>query len=126
MNEITFMQDDPRCLSWFISVKQNYTILTVYQLCNEFSLNYHNYLSILNHLITSYLNIIVISAFYTISPYHNSPWTDEVYTNLGLYSLKKTPSYWYRDSHYKPETVVRPSQVYNGIPIPIRQRRFSE
>ena len=23
--------------------------------------------------------------------------------------IKKTPSYQYRDSHYKPETVVRPS-----------------
>ena len=29
---------------------------------------------------------------------------------------KKTPSYWYRDSRYKPETVVRPSEVYNGDP----------
>ena len=27
--------------------------------------------------------------------------------------LIKTPSYSYRDSHYKPETVVRPSQFYN-------------
>ena len=29
---------------------------------------------------------------------------------------KKTPSYWYRDPHYKPKTVWRPSQVYNGKP----------
>ena len=27
---------------------------------------------------------------------------------------KKMPSCQYRDSHYKPETVIRPSQVYNG------------
>ena len=27
----------------------------------------------------------------------------------GLLFTKKTPSYQYRDSHYKPETVVRPS-----------------
>ena len=33
---------------------------------------------------------------------------------LGLYSLKKTPSYGYRIPHYKPETVWWPSQVYNG------------
>ena len=32
----------------------------------------------------------------------------------GLLFTKKTSSYWYRDSHYKPETVVRPSKVYNG------------
>ena len=35
----------------------------------------------------------------------------------GLYSVvftKKTPSSGYRDSHYKPEMVGRPSQVYNG------------
>ena len=32
----------------------------------------------------------------------------------GPLSTKKTPSCWYRDSHYKPETVVRPSEVYNG------------
>ena len=29
---------------------------------------------------------------------------------------KKTPSYGYRDPHYKPKTVWRPSQVYNGNP----------
>ena len=29
-------------------------------------------------------------------------------------SHKKAPFYWYRNSYYKPETVVRPSQVYNG------------
>ena len=32
----------------------------------------------------------------------------------GLLFTKNMQSYWYRDSHYKPETVVRPSQVYNG------------
>ena len=35
---------------------------------------------------------------------------------------KKTPYYWYRDSHYKAETVVRPSQAYNRIPVPVRRR----
>ena len=25
---------------------------------------------------------------------------------------------WYKDPDYKPETVWRPPQVYNGIPIP--------
>ena len=29
---------------------------------------------------------------------------------------KTTPSYQYRDSHYKPETVVRPFKVYHGDP----------
>ena len=29
---------------------------------------------------------------------------------------KKTPSYGYRDPHYKPKTVWRPSQLYNGNP----------
>ena len=29
---------------------------------------------------------------------------------------KKTPSYGYRNPHYKPETVWGPSQVYNGNP----------
>ena len=43
--------------------------------------------------------------------------------NQGLLFTKNT--YGYRDSHYEPETVVRPSQVYNGIPIAIR-RSFSE
>ena len=28
-------------------------------------------------------------------------------------AIKKTPSYWCRGSHYKPKTVVRPSEVYN-------------
>ena len=35
---------------------------------------------------------------------------------LGPLFTEKMPSYQYRDSHYKPETVVRPSQVYNGDP----------
>ena len=36
--------------------------------------------------------------------------------NWGPLFTKKTPSYQYGDSHYKPETVVRPSKVYNGDP----------
>ena len=34
----------------------------------------------------------------------------------------KTQSYLYRDSPYIPVAVIRPSQVYNGIPIPTRRR----
>ena len=30
--------------------------------------------------------------------------------------FKKTPSYRYRNPHYKPVTVWRPSQIYNGNP----------
>ena len=36
------------------------------------------------------------------------------WSNHGLLFTKEAPSYWYRDSHCKPKTVVRPSQVYNG------------
>ena len=33
------------------------------------------------------------------------------------------PSYWYRDSHYEPETVVRSFKVYNGYAYrPVRRR----
>ena len=35
-------------------------------------------------------------------------------SNPGPLFTKKTPSYGYRDPHYKPKTVWRPSQVYNG------------
>ena len=35
---------------------------------------------------------------------------------------KRTPSCWYRDSHHKPETVVRPCWFMIGIPVPVRQR----
>ena len=34
----------------------------------------------------------------------------------GSLFTKKTPSYWYRDSHHKSETVVSPSSVCNGDP----------
>ena len=34
--------------------------------------------------------------------------------NPGPLFTKNSPSYGYRDPHYKPETVWRPSQVYNG------------
>ena len=37
-------------------------------------------------------------------------------TRSGPLFTKKTLSYGYRDPHYKPKTVVRPSQVYNGNP----------
>ena len=34
--------------------------------------------------------------------------------SAGPQFTKKTPSYGYRDSLYKPDTVVRPSQDYDG------------
>ena len=37
-------------------------------------------------------------------------------TESGPLFTKKTSSYGYRDPHYKPKTVWRPSQVYNGNP----------
>ena len=36
--------------------------------------------------------------------------------NPGPLFTKKMPSYGYKDPHYKPKTVWRPSQVYNGNP----------
>ena len=36
--------------------------------------------------------------------------------STGPLFIKKTPSYGYRNPHYKPKTVVRLSQVYNGNP----------
>ena len=36
--------------------------------------------------------------------------------NPGPLFTKKTPSYGYRDPHYKPKVVWRPSQLYNGNP----------
>ena len=33
---------------------------------------------------------------------------------IGTLFIKKTPFYGYRDPHYKPKAVWRPSQVYNG------------
>ena len=36
------------------------------------------------------------------------------YDDPGSLFIKKKLAYWYKDSHYKPETVARPSQVYNG------------
>ena len=39
-----------------------------------------------------------------------------VFTRTGPLFTKKTPSYRYRDPHYKPKTVWRPSRVYNGNP----------
>ena len=43
------------------------------------------------------------------------------YRNIPGPLFTKTPSYQYRDYHYKPETVVRPSYRFiMGIPIPVR------
>ena len=39
---------------------------------------------------------------------------------------KKTPSYQYRDSHYKPETSSDRLRFITGIPIPVRRRLLSE
>ena len=38
-----------------------------------------------------------------------------VFSATGLLFMK-TPSYWCRDFHYKPETVIRPFLAYNGDP----------
>ena len=38
---------------------------------------------------------------------------------------KKTPSHWYRYPHYKPKTVWRPSQVYNGNPYTSKEASSS-
>ena len=43
----------------------------------------------------------------------NAEWK---YNSPGPLFTKKTPSYGYRDPHDKPQTVWRPSQVYNGNP----------
>ena len=47
------------------------------------------------------------SVKYDITELHGIP---------GPLFTKKTPSYGYRDPHYIPKTVWRPSQVYNGNP----------
>ena len=39
-----------------------------------------------------------------------------VYSSAGPLFTKKTPSFGYRDPHYKPKTVWWPSQVFNGNP----------
>ena len=38
--------------------------------------------------------------------------------------VKKTPSYWSRNSHYNPAMKDRPFKVCNGVPVPIGQRRL--
>ena len=42
--------------------------------------------------------------------------SEGVIHEAGPLFTKKTPSYGYRDPYYKPKTVWRPSQVYNGNP----------
>ena len=46
-------------------------------------------------------------------------WNDRYRTATGPLFTKKTPSYGYRDSHYKPKTVV---MFIMGIPTPVRRR----
>ena len=41
-------------------------------------------------------------------------WQWQASNAVGPLFTRKTPFYWYRDSQYKPETVVRPSEVYTG------------
>ena len=43
-------------------------------------------------------------------------WQPEQVPSSGPLFTKKMLPYQYRDSHYKPETVVRPSEVYHGDP----------
>ena len=47
---------------------------------------------------------------------HDDQWQlRPVFLKPGPLFTKNTSSLWFRDPHYKPETVIRPSQVYNGI-----------
>ena len=52
----------------------------------------------------------------------------ESWASPGPLFTKKTPSCWYRNPHYKPETVFKPSRVYNRdsctrITAPLREKR---
>ena len=49
-----------------------------------------------------------------------------IVSDTGLLLAKKTPSYWYRDSHYEHETVVKPFEVYNGDSYTHNTAYFSE
>ena len=60
---------------------------------------------------------IIIFAAYTITRFGRKL--------PGHLFTKKTPSYGYRNPHYKPKTVWRPSQVYNGNPYS-NKTAFSE
>ena len=52
----------------------------------------------------------------TLSPQSGSDFGLSTFSYSGPLFTKKTPSYGYRNPHYKPKTVWRPSQVYNGNP----------
>ena len=52
---------------------------------------------------------------------HQQPWHCN---RPGSLLTKKTPSYCYRDFHYKPEMVVRLSRFKIGIPIPCKMVSF--
>ena len=51
-----------------------------------------------------------------VAPIAFSGLTNDDHHRPGPLFTKKTPSYGYRNPHYKPNTVWRPSQVYNGNP----------
>ena len=61
---------------------------------------------------------ILHSCFTGIMATIQCPSTSE--NTLGLYSLKKMPSYRYRNPHFKLETIIRLSQVYKVYPHSIR------
>ena len=67
---------------------------------------------------TSFNNAIYLRESFRspFGPYVPFIWNCYVSRNPGPLFTKKTPSYGYRDPHYKPKTVWRPSQVYNGNP----------
>ena len=58
------------------------------------------------HCMTTLNTNNVVSIVYWILLY-------DILHNTGPLFTKKIPSYWYRNSHYKPETVVGSSWVYN-------------
>ena len=65
------------------------------------------------------IRILTICVLHLLSQFGDSSlngWWAITQTSSGPLFTKKTPSYQYRDSHYKPEMVVRPSKVYNSDP----------
>ena len=116
----SFVQSLP---CWIIQLPLNWVIIGPGHFCHLFAHDceilgvYSEYLQIISCWVTtnkmvlnwltyrksmiSSINVFQCSCDVTLM--HREP--------LALSTLltKKTPSYWYKDSHYKPDTVIRPS-----------------
>ena len=87
----------------------------------EYNTNYENTVKPINDTVQ-----------YNVKMHREQQWQAKIQGILWTHKRYQAPSKykdhlsWYRDSHYKDETVINPYHLWNGISILVRQHHYNE